>query len=206
MTLSGSMVVASLYGRSGIGKSTLLRRFLREVQESHPRAIVLAGSCHQNETVPFKALDEVIVTLTRLLRRMSGTEMEILLPRDADFAARMFPVLRQIHAVANTPSDERVTDSVEFRRRAFQSIIELFGRLGMRHDLIVIAIDDLQWGDDDSAALLRELLTTSTPPRLPLIASYRGEDQESSEFLRCSVSRCAMRVRLFRPPISHLAS
>jgi serine/threonine protein kinase len=193
----------NLIGPSGVGKSTLLRRFLDEVRDCDPNVVVLTGYCHLNETVPFKAFDAVVVALSRYLLRLPASEIEIILPRDAGFAARLFPVLQRVSAIASVTVKEHVNDSLDFRRRAFGALSELLFRLGMRGKSIVICLDDLQWGDLDSAALLKELLASP----LFFIAGYRREDADTSPFLRAMqliLAEAVPAVRVFNMELAEL--
>ena len=56
-----------VFGRTGIGKSTLIRSFLDELIEKD-EAVVLFGRCYERETVPYKALDSLIDALARYLK------------------------------------------------------------------------------------------------------------------------------------------
>jgi Cdc6-like AAA superfamily ATPase len=58
-TEDGTPVVALVHGGAGIGKTTLIEKFLREVADSQS-AVVLKGRCYERESVPFKAFDNVI--------------------------------------------------------------------------------------------------------------------------------------------------
>ena len=168
-------------GVSGVGKSVLVQRFLSGIRKI-PGVVVLAGRCHEQESVPYKALDSLTDALTVYLLSISNIECELLLPDNISTLAAVFPVLFRVpHIQRALP--HTIADPVELRRIAFETLRDLLRRLGSRRRL-VLYIDDLQWGDEDSAAVIRSLLNGSDPPRLLFLASYRAEHRETSACIR----------------------
>jgi predicted ATPase len=78
--------------------------------------------------------------------------------------------------------DSGLADPVEIRRQAFAALRTLLGRLCARSTLI-IAIDDLQWADQDSGSFLEELLRTPDAPPLLLILSYRPQPAGGNDLI-----------------------
>lgn len=178
----GKATTAFVHGSSGEGKSFLLSRFLEQIQDD-PQMAILNGRCYEAESVPYKALDSLIDSLSRYLRRRDDLAAEIL-PRDARLLTRVFPTLREVKAMKSAP--ERRTDAPsdqELRRRTGAALRELLGRLGDRVTL-VLCIDDLQWGDLDSGLMLSELLRGPDPPLLLFIGLYRSEYVSNSPILK----------------------
>ena len=179
---AGKTVVVFLQGGSGIGKSTLIRHVLDEAAQEEG-TVVLRGKCYERESVPYKALDALVDELGRWLRQMPREEVEPLLPDNVQALARLFPVLGRVDAVADAGRERfEIPDAREQRRRARAALRQLLERLAERHAL-VLAIDDLQWGDRDSADLLVELLRAPSPPLL-LVLNFRDEERAASPLLQ----------------------
>jgi tetratricopeptide (TPR) repeat protein len=181
----GSAVLVEVHGASGVGKTALARHFLARLREERPDAVVLAGQCYERESVPYKAFDSVVDALSRYLRQLEAPEADELLPSDLVPIVRVFPVLRRVERIrAHTPSATQPTpDPHEVRRRAFAALRDLLGRIAARAP-VVLFIDDLQWGDLDSAELLHDLLASPEAPPLLLLATYRTDARETSPLLR----------------------
>ena len=171
----GRTVVTLVQGPSGIGKSALVAHFLESLRRRDGEGVVvLRGRCYERESVPYKAIDPVIDHLTRYLRRLEPAAAAALLPREIHALTRLFPALLDVQAIDRAP--RRVpTDDQELRQRAFGALQELLGRITDRRPL-ALYVDDLQWTDDDSVALLLHLLRPPDSPHLLLVASFREED------------------------------
>ena len=179
----GEPVVVLVRGASGSGKSRLVERFLGQLAESD-RDVILRGRCFEQESVPFKAVDSLIDSLSRYLNRQPERLQRRWLPRDIGSLSRMFPVLERAGPIASAAQNLALPPvPPELRRRAFGALKQLLAAIGGSHP-IVLWIDDLQWGDLDSAEMLSELLRGPAPPRLLLLASYRSEYQGENPCLK----------------------
>lgn len=180
---AGAMRAVMLHGPSGMGKTVVLRMFLSHVRHEHSDALVFEGRCFQRESMPYKALDQLIDTYSRYLKSLSDEEAEAMVPNDIHVLARLFPVLMRVNAIARRPGlTAAIPDSFEQRRRAFAVLRECFARIAEKR-LLVLAVDDLQWGDLDSALLLNDVMRGPDAPSLLFLGSYRDEEAESSAFL-----------------------
>jgi eukaryotic-like serine/threonine-protein kinase len=189
-----------VHGESGLGKSALVRRFVELVREREAGVVTLAGICYERESVPFKAVDGLIDALSQYMRRLPKAEAAALLPRRAGLLSQVFPVLQRVEAVAEAPrTAEEILDPQELRSRLFGALRELLSRLADRHALVLV-IDDLQWADADSLALLGELVRPPEAPAMLLVATVRTDEHESAktrrqslaEHLRCEVAELAL--------------
>ncbi len=176
---AGAPVAVLVEGESGVGKSALVRRFLDALAATERGVIVLAGRCYERESVPYKAFDGVVDALSRYLLRLDDAAIEALLPRQAGLVAQVFPVLRQLKAFTLAEATDARPDPQGLRAQLFAAIRELLGRLSARGPL-VLTIDDMQWADQDSRALLAEVLRAPDAPPLLLIATVRPEGADTA--------------------------
>lgn len=155
-------------GPSGIGKSVLLRAFLQQCHD----ALVLDGRCYERESSPFKTIDPLI---DRLVAGLSRRHRPTPHPGNADLIA-LFPVLAD---ALDRASDVHARDASPRGRlrRAADALRELLDRCAAGRT-IILSIDDLQWGDADSAAFLHEFFQELPATPVLLLGAHReGADE-----------------------------
>ena len=127
---NGSCQVALLKGQSGIGKTSLVSQFLKELKNDYPGVVILKGQCRESESVAYKALDPIIDELVRRLRALPAQVSMTLLPRNPELLKHLFPVFGELDIFSSLPRRERPDqEAQEFRTRAFEALRELFGRM-----------------------------------------------------------------------------
>jgi len=181
-TRSGQTVTVTVGGGSGMGKSALVKRFLDALQASG-EVEILSGRAYERESVPYKAVDSLVDSLTRVLVRIEETETKpVATLQHASALARLFPVVKRVPSLSalRDVSDE---DAHGVRREAFGALRELVSALATRRPL-VLYIDDVQWGDVDSVALLHGVMRPPHAPSVLLLMTYREEEAGTSSFLR----------------------
>jgi eukaryotic-like serine/threonine-protein kinase len=164
-------------GPSSIGKSTLVRHFLADLKRRDPSALVLASRCHPQETLPFRALDAAMDALA--LHAATLSDLGTFAPALTQAAARLFPALWSVPALAEHRTFETFLDETDVRAQGFEELRDLFGRLATLGPL-VLWIDDVQWDDADSLALLEAVLRPRGAPPILLILGMRSDSGESA--------------------------
>jgi serine/threonine protein kinase len=185
-------VALVIEGESGVGKSALMQRFVRQAAAERG-ALVFAGRCHERESVPYKAVDGAIDAVARYLMSLPPLAARAHLPLRAGLLGYLFPVLRGVDGLG-AGSGSTPADPFELRSRAYAALRELFARLSEQRP-VVIAIDDLQWTDEDSLLLLSELLRPPDAPSVLLLSTFRTEPSPGG-YPQPAAVRCMEALRL----------
>lgn len=197
---NGGFAAVHVSGASGARKSVLVERFLEELSRRDPhsrndRLLILRSHCYEREQVPFKALDAAMDALVTQLSRKDDFEVSHVLPRDIQTLTQLFPALTRLNAVQRLIDPKQPVNTARHARdRADSALQELFARLGTRRT-VVLWIDDLHWGDLDSARILKSWMESSALSGVMLILSYRCDEVSTSPCLRYSPRSRARRLR-----------
>jgi DNA-binding SARP family transcriptional activator len=147
-------------GEAGMGKSALAAALAAEVQGAG--AVVLHGSAEAELLIPHQAL---AAALGHLASESSPEALATLVGSRASDLEPLLPRLAPDNKPAEDPSGGR-------RYRLFEGVADLLGDLSQTAPVLLL-IDDLQWVDQSTAAIVRHALETRPDLRLLVLATRR---------------------------------
>jgi DNA-binding SARP family transcriptional activator len=164
---AGNGRVTLVEGDVGVGKTRLTEEFLRFARAEG--AIVLLGRCYDARAgIPYGPVVEA------LRDALEAPALGGAAPEWLTEVTRLLPELRQ--RFTGLPEPPAPTDAGE-RWRLFEGVGQLFLALAAEHPT-VIAIDDLQWCDGESCALLHFLAHRLEQTPVALVLALRPGDLE----------------------------
>jgi class 3 adenylate cyclase/tetratricopeptide (TPR) repeat protein len=162
-TRDGRQTAVLLGGEPGAGKTRIAVEMARRVMDDG--GIVLAGRCERHATTPLEPVQHLTASyVTEVDRTTIAADAGVFAPELA----------RHIAALGFLVEDPgpRDADRDAERFRLFMGLTNLV-RSAARRTPVLLVIDDLQWADAMSAALLEHLLRVPDLGAVCVIATYR---------------------------------
>lgn len=167
--LSGRGGAVLVEGEPGVGKTRLLRALSDDAQWRGLSP--LWGSCSELDIrTPYAGLVEAIQSGLSALRAEQVSEVVDDVWLSA--AARVVPALTEF--LPNLATEPQLKAG-EDRTRMHEALVRILTAMG-RLSPHVVFLDDVQWADEDTLAVLRLLLGSVVSNQIVLILSYRGSE------------------------------
>jgi predicted ATPase/signal transduction histidine kinase len=194
---SGARSLLLLAGPPGIGKSALVDEVHREVVRG---GHVVSGKFDQHSrSVPYSALASACSDLVRIYLASSSRELEAWRARlrlalgdnarvITDVVPELLVALGEQPDVAELPPTETQTRF----ERTFRRFMEASACEGAP---LVLFLDDLQWADTASLAVLELVLSSDNQGYLSVTGCYRDTEVEAAHPLRRMLQRLEGRVQ-----------
>jgi class 3 adenylate cyclase len=154
-------------GEPGIGKTRFATQAALELHGQG--ATVLFGHCPEEVGAPYAAW---IQALCHVVEHAPADPLALHVERHGGELTRLVPVLPR--RVPGTPEPTQ-TDPETERWLLYSAVVGLLAQLGAVAPLVLL-LDDLQWGDRPSLALLRHVIAETHGVPLLILATYRDSD------------------------------
>jgi predicted ATPase/GAF domain-containing protein/HPt (histidine-containing phosphotransfer) domain-containing protein len=204
---SGARALALVAGPPGVGKSALVQEARREiVRGGH----FVSGKFDQfSRGIPYSALTTACSELVRVYLASTASELEdwrrrlrLALGDNArvivDVVPELVVALGEQPEVAALPPNEAQTRF----ERTFRRFMEASA---CKEAPLVLFLDDLQWADTASLAVLELVLSSDTQGHLLVIGSYRDSEVDATHPLSRTLERLERRVQVNRVTLEALS-
>lgn len=179
-------------GPSGIGKSALIKEIQKPVMEK--RGYFISGKFEEfRRGTPYSAIIQAFLGLVDEVLMESDHRINVWkknltegLGMSRKFMSDLIPRLSLILGQADSPSDTQGTETKSLVYQAFKNFMSVFSKGA--HPLVMF-LDDLQWVDTASLALIRRLMIDKDIPYFLLILTYRDDEVDESHPLIQTLSK-----------------
>jgi len=190
-TGTGGMILIS--GAPGIGATRLASEVAADAERKG--WIIVSGSCTEDPGPPYgpfrEALSGAVAAATRPLHDAVADSGQVLVDLVPALRSKLRGVVSQ-----EVPSEKR-------RELLYKGVFDLLeGAQGIRPLLMIL--NDLQWADESTVLLLRDLAERLGASKIVVIGTYWETDLESGRPFTSIVSRLLRRRRAQRIPLSRL--
>lgn len=185
---SGNSRTVLVLGEAGIGKTRLCQRVLRLAALQGGR--ILQSRCHEIESrLPYVPITDALADGFR------REDLQALFPAWAAAAAELLPQVAPDDPSGDPPRSEKDAP----RRRMFEAIARILEYVSAQAPAVLF-IDDYQWADDSTVALLHYLARRLSGSRLLVLLAVRTDELRNDSAVRVLIERATgdhlRRVRL----------
>jgi class 3 adenylate cyclase/tetratricopeptide (TPR) repeat protein len=180
-------------GQPGVGKTRLVSELTMQALDRGFQ--VLTGRAYETEGMP--AYLPITDALRAHLSGLGGDELQAVLDGNAPYLARLLPELRElIEDIPEPPSLGPEGD----RYQMFEAVSGLLRQVASRSPLLLF-LDDLQWADSATLALMRHLVPRLGEAPLLVLGTHREAELAQGHLLSALLAdivrqRSGHRVRL----------
>ena len=165
-------------GEPGLGKTTLAAEAARNA--FHKGALVLFGHCEEDLAKPYQFFAEA---LGHYVNHSSEDQISVHIESHGSALVRLVPgLLARAGNHANLTAS-KATDSDTERYLLFAATVGMLATISEQQP-VVLVLDDLQWADKDSLALLRHVVATEQAQQMLILATYRDSELAHADALR----------------------